>query len=199
MDRSTKKNSVTLSTANVKTHTMKHTFFVLLVALLGVLSSCKKGGFTKFDIDYEASVVIQNGTGVSVPFSILTPDIESNSESEFEVNDTRKDKIQEISLTAMRLEIVSPSGQEFDFLQDIELFISADGLDEIILAYIYDIDDSVGNVINISCSGSDFQEYIKKDKFKLRVRTVSDEYNLSDVEIKIYSTFNVDAKLIGKA
>ena len=178
---------------------MKQAFFVLLVALAALLSSCKKGGFTKFDIDYEASVIIQNGTGVSAPFSILTPDIESNSEAEFEVNDTRKDKIQEISLKSMRLEIVSPAGQEFDFLKDIELFISADGLDEIMLAYTYDINDSVGNVINITSSGSDFQEYIKKDKFKLRVRTVSDEYNLNDVKINIYSVFNVDAKLISKA
>lgn len=183
----------------MKTQAMKQFFVVLLIASTSLLTSCKKGGFTQFDMDYEASVVIQNGTGVSVPFTVLTPDIESNSESEFEVNDTRKDKIEEIRLTKMRLEITSPPGMEFDFLKDIELFISADGLDEILLAYIYDMDNSVGSSINVTCSESDFQEYIKKDKFKLRVRTVSDEYNLSDVEIKIFSTFNVDAKLIGKA
>lgn len=167
--------------------------------LVTALFACKKVDFTKFDVDYEATITIQNGTGISLPFSLLTPDIESNSESEFEVNDTRKDKIQHITLTAMSLEIVSPSGQEFDFIEDLELFISADGLDEVMLAYVYDMNNSVGDFINISCSQSDFQEYIKEDKFKLRVRTVTDEYNLSDVEIKIRCTFNVDAKLIGKA
>ena len=172
---------------------------VLLGLLVTVLFSCKKGGFTKFDINYEASIIIQNGTGISVPISFFTPDIESNSEAEFEVNDTRKDKIQSIRLIGMTLEIVSPPGQEFDFLEDIELFISADGLDELLLAYVYNMNNSVGSTINITCSQNDFQEYIKKDKFKLRIRTISDEYNLSDVEIKIKSTFNVDAKLIGKA
>lgn len=173
--------------------------FLIIGFLVTLLFGCSKDGFTKFDVDYEATIVIQNGTGISVPVSILTPDIESNSESEFEVNDTRKDKIQHIRLTAMSLEIVSPAGQEFDFLEDIELFISADGVDEILLGYVYNMNNSVGNVINITCSQSDFQEYIKQDKFKLRVRTVSDEYNLSDVEIKINCVFNVDAKLIGKA
>lgn len=173
---------------------------LLLIGVLSVLLfGCKKSGYVQFNMDYEASVIIQNGTGISVPLSIITPDIESNSESEFEVNDTRKDKVEQIHLTAMELEIVSPSGQEFDFLENIELFISADGLDEILLAYVYDMNNSVGNVINITCSLTDFQEYIKQDKFNLRVRTVSDEYNLSDVEIKISARFRVKAKLIGKA
>lgn len=180
---------------------MKRTFTSLLI--LGVLSSilfgCKKVGYVQFNVDYEANIVIQNGTGISVPLTILTPDIETNSESEFEINDTRKDKIQHIRLTAMSLSITAPSGQEFDFLKDIELFISADGVDEILLAYVYDMTNSVGNTINISCSQSDFQEYIKQDKFDLRVRTVSDEFNLNDVEISINCTFNVDAKLIGSA
>ena len=175
------------------------TRFLMLAMTLTVLFGCKKGGFTQFDVEYETSFTIQNGTGISVPVSFLTPDIESNSEAEFEVNDTRKDKIQHITLTTLSLEITSPIGQEFDFLEDIELFISADGVDEILLAYVYNMENSVGNFINLTCSQSDFQEFIKQDKFTLRVRTVSDEYNLNDVEIKIKSTFNVDAKLIGKA
>lgn len=174
------------------------TRFLMLGMALTVLFGCKKGGITNFNMNYEATFVIQNGTGVSVPVSFLTPDIESNSESEFAVNDTRKDKIQHITLTTLNLEIVNPPGQEFDFLEDIELFISADGLDEILLAYRYNMDNSVGTSISMTCSQSDFQEFIKKDTFKLRVRTVSDEFNLNDVEIKILSTFTVDAKLIGK-
>jgi hypothetical protein len=172
---------------------------MMLGMVLTVLFGCKKGGFTQFNMNYEASIVIQGGIGISTPFSVNTPDIESNAESEFEVNDTRKDKIQHITLTSLNLEITSPNGQEFDFLEDIELYISADGLDEMLLSYVYNMNNSVGNTVSLTCSQSDFQEYIKKDKFKLRVRTVSDEYNLNDVQITIKGKFNVDAKLIGKA
>ena len=169
--------------------------FILIPLLLG----CKKVGYVQFNLDYQAAITIQSGAGISIPLSILTPDIESNSQSEFAINDTRKDKVENIRLTAMSLEITSPNGQEFDFVEDLELFISADGVDEIVLAYVYDMDNSVGNFINITCSQSDFQEYIKKDKFTLRVRTVTDEYNLSDVDISINCTFRVNAKLIGNA
>ncbi len=172
----------------------------LILGLVGMmLFGCKKEGFTKFNIDYESTVVIQSGIGISIPFTVNIPNIATNSESELEVNDTRKDKIQHIALTSLTLEITSPSGQEFDFLEDIELFISADGVNEVMLAYIYNMENSVGNTISLTCLPSDFQEHIKKDKMTLRVRTVSDEYNLFDVEIKIKSIFLVDAKLIGKA
>lgn len=172
----------------------------LILGLAGmVLFGCKKEGFTKFNLDYESTVVIQSGIGVSIPFTVNTPSIATNSESELEVNDTRKEKVQHITLTSLSLEITSPSGQEFDFLEDIELYISADGVDEEILAYVYNMENIVGSAISLTCLQNDFQEHIKKDKFTLRVRTVSDEFNLHDVEIKIKSTFLVDAKLIGKA
>ena len=172
----------------------------LILGLTGMmLLGCSKEGFTKFNLDYESTAVIQSGIGISIPYTINIPNIATNSESEFEVNDTRKDKIQHISLTSLNIEITSPSGQEFDFLEDIELFISADGVEETMLAYVYNMDNSVGNTISLTCLQSDFQEHIKKDKVTIRVRTVSDEYNLFDVEIKIKSTFLVDAKLLGKA
>lgn len=172
---------------------------MLLGFALTLLLGCEKGGFTSFNMDYESTIIIQNGLGISTPVSFNTPEIESNSESEFEVNDTRKDKIQHINLSSLNLEITAPANQEFDFIEDIELFISADGLDEILLAYTYNIENSVGNTLVLTCSQNDFQEYIKKDKFKLRLRTMTDEYNLNDVEIKIKGKFRVDAKLIGKA
>lgn len=165
---------------------------------LTVLFGCSKEGFTIFNMDYESAIVIQSGIGINIPYSLNTPDIATNSESAFEVNDTRKDKIEHITLKSLKLEITSPAGQEFDFLKDIELFISADGLDEMKLATIYEIENSVGNTINLTCLDSDFQEYIKSDEVNLRVRTVSDELNLFDVEVKINATFLVDAKLIGK-
>lgn len=166
---------------------------------LTVLFGCSKEGFTKFNLDYETTVVVQSGIGINIPYSLNIPNIATNSESEFEVNDTRKDKVEHITLRELTLEITSPSGQEFDFLKDIELFISADGLDEVMLANVYNMDNSVGNTISLTCLDSDFQEYIKSDKLSLRVRTVSDELNLFDVQIKINASFLVDAKLIGKA
>ena len=60
-----------------------------------------------------------------LPFDVLTPDIETNSDSEFEVNDTRKDLIEEIKLTELKFKIISPDDTDFSFFESLEVYISA--------------------------------------------------------------------------
>ncbi len=174
-------------------------FLPFLIALI-CLGSCKRfDRLTQFNLTYDTKTRISNGTSINIPFSVLTPDVETNSETEFEVHDTRKDKIQRITLNALKINIEAPSGQEFDFLKEVEIFISADGLNEVLLASKYNIDDSHTYELILDVSGTDFQEYIKKDKFVLRVRTVTDQTLFQDVDINIRSEFFVDAKALGKA
>lgn len=168
---------------------------LMLGLILTVLFGCQKDKLVKFNLSYETTFTIPNGTGISVPVSIVAPVILSNSEVEFSANDTGKDNIESISLTSLNLEITSPAAQEFDFLEDIELYISANGVSEVLFAYVYNMQNIVGNTISLTVSQSDFQEFIKQDSFTIRASTVSDEFNLTDVEIKISSTFLVDAKL----
>jgi len=44
----------------------------------------------------------------------------------------------------------------------------------------------------------DLKEFIKKDKFVLRLNTVTDELINSDQYIDVYSVFFVDAKILGQ-
>lgn len=136
---------------------------------------------------------------MSVPFVVITPDVETNSEATFAVNDTRKDKIQEIQLTSLNIQITNPQSQDFNFLKEVEIFINADGLSEILLASKYNLQNTNTQYLELDVSENDFQEYIKKEEFTLRVRTVTDEALLNDVDIEINSDFWVNAKLIGKA
>lgn len=162
-----------------------------LVAM--VLLGCKKVEFTEFNMVYDTIFIIPSGTGISVPNITIMPDNPSGSQATFAANNTDNDNIQSISLTSLELEITSPSAQEFDFLEDIELFISADGLDEVMLGFILNMQNLVDNTVTLTCSQSDLQEYLKQDDFTLRARTVSDEINADDVEINIKSTFTVTA------
>lgn len=181
--------------ANQKVVDMKRlTSRILMLGLIvTVLFGCKKVEVVKFDMTYERTIIIPNGTDISVPHITVMSGNLSNSESEFEANKTNKEEIEDISLTSLNMEIISPTGEEFDFIEDVELYISADGVDEMLLAYVYNMQNIVGNTISLTCAQSDFQEFIKQDKFTLRVKTISDEFNSSDVEIKISSTFLVEA------
>lgn len=175
---------------------MRNYFFVLMIFPL--LSGCSKiDELTKFNMDYDQTVTIPSSTGVNLPFDMFTPDTETNSETEFSVNDTRKDLIEEIKLTRLELSINSPGEADFSFLNSIEVFLSAEGLDEIKIAYLNEVQENVGNGLSLDTSDIDLKEYIKKDKFYLRLKTVTDEVMSKDHEIDVKSTFFVDAKILG--
>lgn len=164
-----------------------------------VLNACKKiDKLTQFNMEYNESIVIPSSTGINLPFNIFTPDVKSNSESTFAVNDTRKDLIEEIILKKLDLTLTSPSNGNFGFLKSVEIFISADGLSEVKIAWKSDIPAKIDKYLELDRTSTDLKEYIKKDEFTLRVSTVTDELLASDHQIDVHSTFFVDAKILGQ-
>ncbi len=169
----------------------------LFLTILFTISSCDKvDELTKFDLEYNSKVVIPGATGINLPFDMFTPDMETNSESQFEVNDTRKDLIEEIKLTQLQLVITSPTDVDFSFLKSIKVYISAEGLDEMLIAE-QEVDENAGSTLDVDVLDIDLKDYIKKDEFNLRLNTVTDEVINEDHEIDVNSTFFVDAKIFG--
>ncbi len=176
---------------------MRNFYAGVLLGFLTLTGCSKLDELTQFHMDYEQSVVIPSSTGVALPFSVSTPDTQTDSESEFSVNDTRKDLIEEIKITALRLELSSPEGADFSFLESIEVYISAEGLDEVKIAWNDAVPTDAGSTLTLETSDVDLQEYIKKDSFTLRLSTVTDETLATAHEINVFSTFFVDARILG--
>ncbi len=175
---------------------LRKTLCIFLTAL--TFCGCDKlDELTKFDIEYSQRATIPSSTGIDLPIDVFTPETETNSESEFEVNDTRKDLIEEIKLTQLELVIISPDGADFSFLESISVFISAEGLEEIQIASQTSVPENTSNRLILDTSDMDLKEYIKKDRFSLRLNTVTDELISTDHELEVNSTFFVDAKILG--
>lgn len=173
-------------------------FSFVCLCLLLLFAGCKKiDRLTQFDMDYDESVVVPSSTGINLPVDILTPDVETNSESTFASEDTRKDLIEEIRLTTMNMTITSPTNSDFSFLRSISVYISADGLSETRLAWKDSVPASTGPALTLDVTGGDLKEYIKKENYTLRVHTITDELISADHHIDIHSVFFVNAKLIG--
>lgn len=174
--------------------------FVALLAL-GLLfstTSCKKiDELTQFTLDYQTEITIPSSVGINLPFSFPTPAIKTNSTSAFEVNDTRKDLIEQINLTELLLTLTSPQGSDFSFLKSIEIYISTANEPEILLAWKEDIEANVGSTLELETSTADLQAYIKADEFNLRASTVTRELIMQDHKIQIDASFFVDAKILG--
>lgn len=176
---------------------MSKRYPILLCVFMMFINCDKLDELTKFEIEYSQRATIPSSTGVNLPFDVFTPEMETNSESKFAVNDTRKDLIEEINLTELELIIISPDNADFSFLNSIEVFISAENLEEIQIASLNEVPENVGNKITLNTSDIDLKEYIKKDEFSLRLKTVTDELISTDHELEVNSTFFVDAKILG--
>lgn len=146
------------------------------------------------DENFEAT--IPASTPIDLPTTINTPEQETNSEFEFESNDTRKDKIEQIILQELKIKITSPENEDFSFLNNMEVFLSSSNHDEEKVAFLEDIPDNIGNEIDCEIVGQDLQKFVKDDKFKIRLVTVTDEVISQDIDVNIYTDFFVDAKLI---
>lgn len=170
----------------------------LLGVCLVMMIACKDlEKLTEFSMSYSSNITIPKSTGLDLPVTVPTPDIETNSESEFAVNDTRKDMVEEIFLTGLDMTITSPDDQTFSFLESIRVYIVAEDLPEIEVAYQENVSVSAGSQLSLETTGENLREYIVKDAFNLRVKTVTDEVLSYDTDIKIDSRFFVNAKVLG--
>jgi hypothetical protein len=175
---------------------MNYKLLSLLFLFVLLFNSCKKlNSLTQFNLSFTETIIIPASTGINLPFNILTPDIQSNSEASFEIHDTRKDLIESIKMIQMNLVLKSPSSENFNFLKSIELFMDADGLNEVKIASKLNMSNDNVQTVTLDVTNSELKEYIKKDKFSLRVATTTDEAISQDYTIEINYVLFVDAKL----
>ncbi len=176
---------------------MKYIFYIFLSATL-VVSCSQVDKFTMFEMSYKSNVTIQPTTTINLPIVVFTPDMTTESEAEFEINDTRKDLIESITLQELTLTLTSPVQEDFSFLKSIRVYISADGLAEKEIAFKDPVAASDENTLSLDLLNANLQEFIIKDMFSLRVQTITDELFTAAHDIDINSVFFVDAKILGQ-
>jgi len=172
-------------------------YLPLIAALLFITSpGCNQfESFTNFTIKYEQDVHVKSSTGINLPFNIATPQTETNAESEFESNDTEKKYVKSITLDSLILTLYDPPGEDFSFLEEIVIYINADGLDEKEIAWKRPVPQSASSTLELDVTDADLQAYIKKEKFSLRLKVVTDEIIRRDHYFKIRSAYGVSAQL----
>lgn len=173
-------------------------FLLFAIVPFMLLNSCKKvDKLTQFTMDFDQQVIIE--APVPIPIGVLpnipTPAISTNSDSVFENENTHKDLVEEAILEELSLHVVDPDGATFSFLESIEVYMSAEGLDEVLIAFNNQVPPEA--YIELEPVGQDLKEYIKKDEIVLSVKVVTDEIILQDHTIDIHTEFYIDAKILG--
>ena len=170
----------------------------LLVFYLWLSAGCKQiDKLTQFNIDYTETITLPSTIGINLPFNLKTPSIKTNSEEIFEVNDTRKNLIEELKLTRLTMTISDPADADFSFLKSIEIYIGAENLDEVMVAWKDEVDDLAAGSIDLETSNEDLTDYIIAEDFYLKITTITDELILTSHDIEVQAGFFVDAKILG--
>lgn len=176
---------------------MKKNLLLSITTFVLLLNCSIVDELTKFDIDYQTNYSIAPTTLINSPFSIFTPDVTTESESTFENNNTRTDLIESIKLKNIKLTIESPEDGTFNFLKEIHVYIEANDIDEVEIANRFNLEDINSNTIQLDIIDEELKAFIKKESYKLRVKTVTDETINETHTIIIDTKFRVDAKILG--
>lgn len=159
-----------------------------------LLNSCKDG-LINFNIDFTQESTIPASTPINTPIDIMTPETTTNTEQELEVRDSRKNLVEHVFLEVLTIEITAPESQDFNFLKEIEIFIDSDNNAEEKVAFKKDIPEGTKK-LNCEVLDIDLQKYLLEDQFKLRIKTITDQLITQDIEIEIFTDFNISAKVI---
>ena len=174
-------------------------FITITMVLALSLAACEQvDELTQFEMDYTTSFTIPGTIGMDVPIDLQTPEIQTNSTEKFSGQDTREDLIEEIVLREMNLSIESPSGGDFSFLNGLTIFLNAEGMEEVKVAWKESIPEDPGSTLQLETASADLKEYIFKDQFQLRVQSQTDEIIDQDHEVQVASVFHVDAEILGQ-
>ncbi|TDO72923.1 hypothetical protein EV143_107229 [Flavobacterium chryseum] len=172
---------------------MKSKLIALTLFLSLFLTSCDAvDDLLSFTISNQASITIQSTSPINLPTEIVTPDVTTNSSSEFKNNKTEAGLVKDVKLKSLKLSITNPDGKTFAFLKSIHLYISTTDSDEIELAYQDNI-NSTSNTLDLISTDARLDQYIKADKYKLRTKVTLKETLTQDVTVKADMNFRVTA------
>ena len=171
---------------------MRNFKYFIVLSIFVLFTSCHLDEKVAFDIDYNSEATIPSIIGIDLPFEIPIPAIPTNINKKLESNNSKKEYLNTAKLKELTINAIDPSDQSFNFLKSIEIYIKADGLDEVKIAEKHDIPDDIGNELTLDVNkDQDLSKYIKKDKFNLRVKATSKKVLLHSVKINIYTLLRI--------
>lgn len=172
---------------------------ILLVTGLFVLilSACEKlNDLTSFNLDAQTSFTIPGAqTGIGEILSIPRMQVQTSSEQTFKNNNTRADLVKEVYLNKLNLTITAPEQGNFDFLDDIKIYIKAEGEEEVLLASRQNIPEEGITQLELETSGAELSPYIKAESYSLRTDATTDKVIDYDMEVQVDMTFRVTARV----
>lgn len=169
----------------------------LAFALLFSIASCEKvNELINFKIKHETSFTIPGqNTGIGDLLSIPRAEIKTSSEQTFKNNNTRAELVEEVTLDELILSITAPENESFDFLNEISIYITAEGEQEVLLASKVKIPEDGSRTLVLETSQTNLKPYVVKENYTIRTVAKTDKVVDKAVDVKINMSFQVRAAI----
>jgi hypothetical protein len=167
--------------------------------LLGGCSKVKTLANINFDVPYSQQISVPSsgyaygvplpGGGVTLPFPAIP--VATNSQQYIAQYRTSTDKILMVNLTKMSLQIESPVGQTFDFMDNISVYLSAINQPEMLVASQSSIAKGQ-TTLNFDIPGNvNLKNYFIADTIYFRLTTHINAVPPTGEQLQLNTTFHV--------
>lgn len=165
---------------------------LLLISSLLFLGSCKdKSKDTTFNLDVTTKVTLPATFGIELPVDAISESKDTESSSVFTAENTEAGLLTEASVKSIQLVLNSPTSGNFNYLDEVNVFINANGLTELKVATMASVEPDIA-IINFTELEVDVLDFVKASAISFRVNFTSDDYENVDHECEIYSVFEVN-------
>ena len=163
--------------------------FVVVLLLLG----CEEvENLLTFSINDHTTFRIASTTPLNLPLEIPTPEVTTNSQQEYENNNTHADLVKDVKLEQLKLTITDPATKTFSFLKTIRIYISSSQQNEIELASLEDISAATGTLVLIPTKEK-LDTYVRAASYSLRTEVITDETLTESIDVLVDLRFRVTA------
>jgi hypothetical protein len=176
---------------------MKRYSTLLIIFILFILpSGCKKAReLTYFNVNQSTEFTIPQATNLPLPGNIATAPVQTSSEFDFS-NDKKSTRyVDEVVTQSLRMSVIAPENQNFNFLNKIKIYISAPGLTETLVGYKDVVPENVSS-FDLDMTHARVDQYLRTETYTLRVEAVTDEITTREIKIKTDMVFRVRAKVL---
>ena len=171
---------------------------VFLGVLLTVLTGCTEAKkLTQFDLPVNQEFTLPASPVILTDIPFTTPEFETNYLSYFETFNINTDLVESIGIKSVDFNITAPETGDFSFLQSVEVYISAEGLNQVLLASKKNITNA-GKTLSLDVDSKvDLKKYVTKNNIKLNLIVSTTKTTTTKYTIDTKLVFLVDANVMG--
>ncbi|AII52196.1 hypothetical protein [Hymenobacter sp. APR13] len=175
---------------------MKKILLLLPLAALLLTLGCKKIlDLLEFTVEDSQTITVPATVPLGQFFPLSPVAVSSTSRATYANNNTSADYVQDVTLERLALTITSPTGQNFDFLRRIEVYIStsANSSDQVLLASLNPVPTGATS-IELTPANQKLDVFLRGDSYMLTTKVDVVKPLGQNVTLRADSRFKVKAR-----